>query len=127
MGSPIDIPLIAMVVLALHFFAAGKIQEKMRQANYEESQKAVEDYVKKDLTKELAKQGLHCLYAMEKRRSLTFSLSPKKLCGIASTVSSPVIFIDSKPLKKDDLASKADKFFNIAGKANQAVEMVSTV
>lgn len=126
-GSPIDIPLIIMVVLAFHAFAAGKFQEKMRRENYEESQKAVEDYVKKDLTEELAKQGLHCLYAMEKRRSLTFSLSPKKLCGIASTVSSPAIFIDSSPLTKKDVASKADKFFNIAGKANQAVEMASKV
>ena len=113
-GNPIDVPLIIMLVLACVAFAAGKLHGKMRQENYEESQKAVEDYVKKDLTEELAKQGLHCMYAMENRRSLTFSLSPKKLCGIASTVSSPVIFIDSEPLKKDDLAAMADRFFNLS-------------
>jgi hypothetical protein len=124
-GSPIDAPLIAMLVLALLAYASGKWSEKLRGENYEESQKAVEDYVTKELTEELAEQGLHCLYAMENRRSFTFSLSPKKLCGIASTISSPVIFIDSKPLEKDDLASDADKFFDFAEKAKQVAEMVS--
>ena len=85
-ASPVDIPLIIMLVLAIVTFGAGKLYEKMRKANYAESQKAVEDYAEKELTEELAKQGLYCLYTMEKRRSLNLSLSPKKLCGIASTV-----------------------------------------
>jgi hypothetical protein len=100
--EPIDAPLIIMLVLAIVAFLAGKKQEKMRRENYEESQKAVEEYVEKDLTGELKEQGLYCLYKMEKRRSLTFSLSPKKLLGIGSTVSSPAIFIDSKPFDKED-------------------------
>jgi len=97
---------IVIIVLFIVLSAAKFFSEKLRKENYVESQKAVEEYVKGELTKSLAKQGLYCMYALEERKKAALSLESM---GWGSAVKAPVIFIDSKPFTKNKLLLAAEK------------------